>query len=65
MKDQKTNDTSGFVQINGDNVEWHQHGERTISFDLDEIVVVGEYTTDAGPWFDDWFMVFVTKQKGG
>lgn len=28
---------------------------------ISEIVTFGEYTTDNGPWIDDWFMVFVTR----
>jgi hypothetical protein len=28
---------------------------------ISEIVAFGEYTTDNGPWIDDWFMVFVTR----
>lgn len=26
---------------------------------LDRLRVIGEYTTDGGPWFDDYFIVFV------
>jgi len=26
-----------------------------------ELVFIGEYTTSAGPWFDDWFYVFSNK----
>ena len=28
---------------------------------ISEVVAFGEYTTDNGPWIDDWFMVFVTR----
>lgn len=28
---------------------------------LSEIIAFGEYTTDNGPYIDDWFMVFVTR----
>lgn len=28
---------------------------------LREIIAFGEYTTDNGPYIDDWFMVFVTR----
>ncbi len=29
--------------------------------DLDKVVAIGEYTTDSGPFTDDWFLVFVFK----
>lgn len=30
---------------------------------VDDVVVFGEYTTDNGPMIDDWFMIFVLKNK--
>jgi len=31
---------------------------------ITEVVAFGEYTTDNGPYIDDWFMVFVTRDFG-
>lgn len=31
---------------------------------VDNIIVIAEYTTDEGPYVDDYFLVFVTIEKG-
>jgi hypothetical protein len=61
MTEEKKDNTSGKVQIIDRKIVW-SHKDKTISeIDLDEIVIIGEYTNSEGPWFDDWFLVFVTK----
>ena len=32
-----------------------------VTISIGDVIVIGEYTTDAGPFFDDWFLVFVYK----
>ncbi|MBC7892737.1 MAG: hypothetical protein H7Y12_11025, partial [Sphingobacteriaceae bacterium] len=53
--------SSGVVRTAGDVIKWTYKGELLLSIDMNEVVVIGEYTNDAGPWRDDWFLVFVTK----
>jgi len=31
---------------------------------IDDLILIAEYTTDEGPWIDDYFFVFVTSEKG-
>jgi hypothetical protein len=52
---------SGIVTIEGKIVTWHYQELVISKFDLDDVVVIGEYTNSDGPWFDDWFMAFVFK----
>lgn len=42
-------------------IEWENPHGFNVNVDLNEVVVIGEYTTDAGPFFDDWFITFVYK----
>ena len=48
---------SGSITVEGDVLVWRD-GEEVI---ISDTVVVGEYTTSDGPWFDDWFLVLVMK----
>lgn len=52
---------SGTVTWSGSNIEWQNPDGPDVIINLDEVVVIGEYTTDAGAFFDDWFLVFVYK----
>ncbi|ANE51258.1 hypothetical protein [Flavisolibacter tropicus] len=52
---------SGKVTCEGRRIEWHKIDGSIISIDLESVVVIGEYTTDNGPFTDDWFLVFVFK----
>jgi hypothetical protein len=61
MTDDKKDNTSGKVQVIDDKIIWSYHDETVSQTDLNEIVIIGEYTNSDGPWFDDWFLVFVTK----
>lgn len=61
MTEEKKDNTSGKIQVIGDKIIWSYQDETVSVIDLDEVVVIGEYTNSDGPWFDDWFIVFVTK----
>ena len=52
---------SGIVSWSDRKIEWQNPEGPGVTINLDEVVVIGEYTTDAGPLFDDWFLVFVYK----
>ncbi len=63
MQAQNKNDkTSGAVWIQGDKVFWDYDDKNVLQFDINDIVVIGEYTTTDGPWLDDWFLIFITKK---
>ena len=38
-------------------------GEATCHIAIDDLKLVGEYTTADGPFVDDWFIVFITSEK--
>jgi len=61
VREEEQKDSSGYVLVNGDIVEWYYQNELAVSFDLNDVIVVGEYTDASGPRFDDWFLVFVTR----
>ena len=52
-------DESGRVRLDGDTLEYTLGQETVWTVPLCRLRVIGEYTTDAGPWFDDYFIVFV------
>lgn len=39
-------------------------GMRRWSLPIETIVLISEYTTNEGPWLDDYFLVFVTVEEG-
>jgi hypothetical protein len=39
-------------------------GGHSWSVPIDTIILIAEYTTDEGPWFDDYFVTFVTVENG-
>jgi hypothetical protein len=49
------------VSLKGDKVIWHNHDLVILILDLSDVVVIGEYINSNGPWFDDWFITFVTR----
>lgn len=61
MTEEKKDNTSGKVQVIGDKIIWSYQDQMISVIDLNEVVVIGEYTYSDGPWFDDWFLVFVLK----
>ncbi|MGN6434990.1 MAG: hypothetical protein ACTHMM_00595 [Agriterribacter sp.] len=52
---------SGEITVEGKQVEWCRSDGSVVCVNLHEVVVVGEYTTSAGPFADDWFLVFVLR----
>jgi hypothetical protein len=53
--------TSGQVILLDTKIFWHINDKNIVQIDSDNIAVIGEYTTEEGPWFDDWFLAFVDK----
>jgi hypothetical protein len=60
-KNSPSKNMSGVVVLEEDVIKWMYDGELLLSIKLADIAVIGEYTTAAGPWMDDWFIVFVKK----
>ena len=52
---------SGSVSWTDSLIVWQAPGGGCTTVDLNEVAVIGEYTTDVGPYFDDWFLVFITR----
>jgi len=50
---------SGKVYISKNIITWVLSNNNQITIDLNNVKVIGEYTTDDGPFFDDWFLSFV------
>lgn len=53
--------SSGIIEIEGDKVVWHNKNVACSTFKISDVLVIGEHTNSNGPWFDDWFIDFVTK----
>ena len=53
--------SSGEISVKGKLMKWHKTNGGTVSIDLEQVAVIGEYTTDIGLFADDWFLVFVCK----
>ena len=53
--------TSGKVRIEDNIIYWDYENENLLQININEIVVIGEYTNSDGPYFDDWFLTFVSK----
>lgn len=55
----------GFMKIKGLTLECLDSSKtRRWSFHMDSIVLVAEYTTNEGPYVDDYFLVFATVEDG-
>jgi hypothetical protein len=52
---------SGTITLEGSTVLWHNNDLVFSKIDLNDIIVIGEYTNSNGPWFEDWFITFVKK----
>lgn len=50
---------SGKVSWSDEVIVWQDPDGACVKIDLKKVVVIGEYTTDAGPFADDWFLAFV------
>ena len=62
MTEEKENE-SGEVSIQDGIIYWDYENEHVLSFHLDDVVIIGEYTNSDGPYFDDWFLVFLLKDN--
>ena len=62
MNGENRKDTSsGTVHIDDDKIFWDYKGQNIVRVDVKDVVVIGEYTNSDGPYFDDWFLTFVTR----
>jgi len=55
---------SGRIWIADDQIRYESQDYGSWSLPVADLRVLGEHTTDHGPWIDDWFMVFVTSSDG-
>ncbi|HEV8506057.1 MAG TPA: hypothetical protein VGQ53_11675 [Chitinophagaceae bacterium] len=62
-KEIKNGNSSGRVRIQNDKVFWDSNDKNILQIAISEIVVIGEYTNSDGPFFDDWFLAFVTRDE--
>jgi hypothetical protein len=56
---------SGVVRLDGTGVRYTLRDRGSVVISLDEVGVIGEYTTENGPLVDDWFLVLVCKEGTG
>ena len=65
MSNSKLNsqNTSGIVYTKGDIIFWDYQDWNILQITITEISIIGEYTNSDGPWFDDWFVVFVSRDS--
>jgi hypothetical protein len=52
------------LQILGSTMQYIFHGEVQWTLPLENLVLIAEYTTNEGPYVDDYFLVFVTMEEG-
>jgi hypothetical protein len=57
----KKENSSGIVRLQGDKIFWGYENKNILQIDINDIIVIGEYTNSDGPYFDDWFLTFVTR----
>ena len=55
------NYSSGIVRLQGNRFFWDYENENIFQIDINDIVVIGEYTNSEGPYINDWFLIFITK----
>jgi hypothetical protein len=53
--------SSGIIHLHDDKIFWDYDNRNILRIDISDIVIIGEYTNPDGPYFDDWFLTFVTK----
>ena len=56
----KKQNSSGIVRLQGDKFFWDYDNKNILHVDINEIVIIGEYTNSDGPYLEDWFLTFVT-----
>ena len=53
--------SSGQVRLLDEKIFLDYDNKNVFQINISDIVVIGEYTNSDGPYFDDWFLTFVTK----
>lgn len=48
------------VHLENRHIVFFREGKEIVRIAVDEIRLIGEYTTSDGPFVDDWFIVFLT-----
>lgn len=51
------------IYVKGSTLYYECKGEVFFELELENVKLIGEYTNDQGPFFDDWFLVFVDVQN--
>lgn len=49
--------------INSNHLCYEYQGQLLWSIALENLCLIGEFTTANGPWFDDWFLVFAEQPR--
>ncbi len=52
---------SGTLRFDGRLITYESRHLGSFSLPMADVAVIGEYTTQDGPFFDDWFLVFVRR----
>ena len=55
---------SGIVRFDGTLITYTSQHYGSFSIPLSEVALIGEFTTDNGPFIDDWFLVLVPRSGG-
>jgi hypothetical protein len=53
------------LSIENNSILCEHLGKLLWTLDIDKLKVIGEFITSAGPWNDDWFLVFANKLDAG
>jgi len=59
----KRHDIRSRLSTNGTSVHYEAAEERVWQITISNLVCIAEYTTAAGPWADDYFLVFMTRDE--
>jgi hypothetical protein len=59
MTDRKQEKISGRTYIKDETIIWDSDEGLVSQIPIKDIKVIGEYTTSAGPMYDDWYFVFI------
>jgi hypothetical protein len=57
----KKENPSGIIRLQGAIIFWNYGNKDLVEINTNDILVIGEYTNPDGPYFDDWFLIFVTQ----
>ncbi len=51
----------GMIQLVDNNIVRKVNGQTVFEIPVEQISAIGEFTTSAGPYFDDWYVTFITQ----